>query len=200
MPLWPLPLGAGLLPAAAALLAFELAKQAGLVPACNPFIEGCVAISRAARHDLPNHRFRALVLPAAALQALTWLAAAQALHTAGGARWRRSAIALAAIGVAAGIALVLYAPAGQARAHPALVVAGRQGLGLLPGDRGLQLPPVLVVGAEQRGALERERNPTRTRTLARALGLDLDELPESDRRRFVRATPAAATPRPRRPA
>jgi hypothetical protein len=32
---------------------------------------------------------------------------------------------------------------------------------------------------------ERERNPTRTRALARALGLDLDELPESDRRRFV---------------
>jgi hypothetical protein len=97
MPLWPPQLVAGLLPAAAALLAFELATQASLVPACNPFIEGCVAISRAARHDLPNHLFRALVL-----------AAAQVLHTAGGARLRRSAIALAAIGVAAGIALVLY--------------------------------------------------------------------------------------------
>jgi hypothetical protein len=34
---------------------------------------------------LPNHVFRALVLPAAALQALTWLAAAQTLLALGGA-------------------------------------------------------------------------------------------------------------------
>jgi hypothetical protein len=106
--LWPLPLVAGLLPAVAALVAFVLATHAGLVPACNPFIDGCVSISRAARHDLPNHVFRALVLPAAALQALTWLLAAHSLLALGGRALRRSACALGAIGVAAGIALVLY--------------------------------------------------------------------------------------------
>ncbi len=106
--LWPLPLVAGLLPAIAALVAFALAVQAGLVPACNPFIDGCVSISRAARHDLPNHVFRALVLPAAALQALTWLSAAQTLLALGGGTLRRSAWMLGLIGVAAGIALVLY--------------------------------------------------------------------------------------------
>jgi len=108
VPLWPLALIAGLLPAVAAGIALVLAMRAGLVPSCNPFIEGCVSISRAARHDLPNHVFRAMVLPAAVLQALAWLVQAQALHAAGGAAMRRSAIALAVLGVMAGIALVLY--------------------------------------------------------------------------------------------
>jgi hypothetical protein len=107
-PLWPLALVAGLLPALASLLALAIASHAGLVPACNPFIDGCVSISRAARHELPNHLFRALVLPAAVLQALTWLAAAQSLTQWGGAAFKRNAVTLALIGVAAGVALVLY--------------------------------------------------------------------------------------------
>jgi hypothetical protein len=106
--LWPLALAAGLLPAAAALIAFALALHQGLAPACNPFVEGCVSISRAARHGLPNHVFRALVLPAAVLQALAWLVQAHALSLTSRTAMRGSAMALAALGVAAGIALVLY--------------------------------------------------------------------------------------------
>jgi len=106
--LWPLALAAGLLPAVAALLAFAIALHEGLAPACNPFTEGCVSISRAARHGLPNHVFRALVLPAAVLQALAWLLQARALALAAPAATHRSAAALAGLGVAAGIALVLY--------------------------------------------------------------------------------------------
>lgn len=107
LPLWPLALLAALLPAAAALLALWLSVRAGLVPACNPFIDGCVSISRAARHDLPNHVFRALMLPAATLQGLVWLLAS---------RWLRAALgstaglrALAPLGLMAAVALVLYA-------------------------------------------------------------------------------------------
>ena len=106
--LWPLALAAGLLPAAAALIAFALALQEGLAPSCNPFIEGCVSISRAARHGLPNHVFRALVLPAAVLQALAWLLQGWVLPHTPQAATRHSAAALAVLGVAAGIALVLY--------------------------------------------------------------------------------------------
>ena len=106
--LWPLALVAGLLPALAALLAFGLAVHHGLAPACNPFVEGCTSISRAARHGLPNHLFRALVLPAAVLQALVWLLQARALVQAAPAAAGRSAALLAALGAAAGIALVLY--------------------------------------------------------------------------------------------
>lgn len=104
LPLWPLPLVAGLLPAAASLLALWLSTQAGLVPGCNPFVEGCTSISRAARHELPNHLFRALVLPAATLQALTWLLAARWLRAEG----ERGGALLALLGLVAGAALVLY--------------------------------------------------------------------------------------------
>ncbi len=103
---WPLPLLAGLLPALASLLALLLSMRLELIPACNPFLEGCVSISRAARHELPNHLFRALVLPAAALQALTWLLAARWLAGLGASR--RSTAALCVLGLMAGAALALY--------------------------------------------------------------------------------------------
>ncbi|MBA4177974.1 MAG: hypothetical protein C0505_15670 [Leptothrix sp. (in: Bacteria)] len=97
---------AGVLPLVATLVAWALSTHLGLVTACNPFIDGCVSISRAARHDLPNHVFRALMLPAATLQALVWLVTArwlrQHLGRTPGPRW------LAPLGVMAAIALVLY--------------------------------------------------------------------------------------------
>lgn len=105
--LWPLPLLAALLPLVATAMAYLLSIHLGLVPACNPFLEGCVSISRAARHDLPNILFRALLLPAAVLQAFCWLLCPAWLRTLGAApdRWQR---ALPALGVAAGVVLVLY--------------------------------------------------------------------------------------------
>ncbi|MBL8324360.1 MAG: hypothetical protein JNJ89_05315 [Rubrivivax sp.] len=107
LPLWPLALLAGLLPLAAALGAWALSTAQGLIPACNPFVEGCVSVSRAARHDLPNHLFRALMLPAAALQALSWLLASRWLASLLG-RYRLLAW-LAPLGALASVALVLYA-------------------------------------------------------------------------------------------
>ena len=111
IPLWPLPLLAGLLPALAALLAWGLATQLSLVPSCNPFTDGCVSISRAARHGLPNHVFRALVLPAAALQGLCWLITARWLLqrcASAGLQPGLGLRLLAGLGLAAGVALVLY--------------------------------------------------------------------------------------------
>jgi hypothetical protein len=107
LPLWPLALAAGLVPAVAALVAFALSVQLQLVPGCNPFVDGCTSISRAARHDLPNHLFRALMLPAATLQGLVWLLAAHWL--AGELGPRRALRAMAALGAVAAAALVLYA-------------------------------------------------------------------------------------------
>jgi hypothetical protein len=147
LPLWPLPLAAGLLPAIAAVLALAIAANSGLVPACNPLLEGCVSISRAARHDLPNHLFRALVLPAGVLQALTWLAAAQALRELeDSATMRRSARWLLVLGVAAGASLVLYATflgtEGQAyrwlRRYGTVVAFGGTCLAMLVLGRALQ--------------------------------------------------------------
>lgn len=106
LPAWPLPLVAGLLPAVATLLAWVLSTRLELIPACNPFLEGCVSISRAARHELPNHLFRALVLPAAALQALTWVLVAPWLRGLG--ERGRGVAALLPLGLLAGAALALY--------------------------------------------------------------------------------------------
>ena len=105
--LWPLPLLAGLLPLAATAIAYALAWRAGGLPDCNPFLEGCISISRTARYGLANVLFRALVLPAAVLQGLCWLAAPGWLRALGvpSDRWLR---ALPAIGLVAAVALVLY--------------------------------------------------------------------------------------------
>lgn len=105
--LWPLPLAGGIVPAVAALAALGLSFALDLVAPCNPFLDGCVSISRAARHDLPNHVFRALVLPAAVLQALTWMLCAAWLR---GLRAEANAALrmLPWLGVLAGIFLVLY--------------------------------------------------------------------------------------------
>lgn len=105
--LWPLALLAALLPICATVGAAWWSMRAGLVPSCNPFFEGCVSISRAARLEPAIHWFRALMLPAATLQGLVWVIAARWLRTlpierARGERW------LVLLGVTAAVALVLY--------------------------------------------------------------------------------------------
>jgi hypothetical protein len=105
--LWWLPLLAGALPLAGIALAFPLAVSEGQFPACNPLIEGCVSISRAARHGLPNHLFRALLLPAAVLQGLVWWLSAPWLRAIGSPptrllRW------VPWLGLAAMMFLILY--------------------------------------------------------------------------------------------
>jgi hypothetical protein len=90
MPLWPLALLAGLLPLVGALAAWAVSTQQQLIPACNPFFEGCVSVSRAARVGLPNLIFQA-----------RWLRAE--LGPTRGVRW------LAPLGATAAVALVVYA-------------------------------------------------------------------------------------------
>jgi hypothetical protein len=106
-PLWALPLAAGLLPALAGLTALWLSIELGLVSACNPLFDGCVSISRAGRHDLPNHIFRALVLPAAVLQGLTWMLCAAWLKRMD-TEARRLLRILPWLGILAGVSLILY--------------------------------------------------------------------------------------------
>lgn len=104
VPLWPLALLAGVLPLVATVVATAVSMHAGLVPACNPFWDGCTSISRAAREGLATPLFRLLVLPAATLQALVWLLVARWLRAEGhGSRW------IAPLGLLAGVALALYA-------------------------------------------------------------------------------------------
>lgn len=104
---WILPLVAGLLPPIASLAAFGISVSHELVPACNPFFDGCVSVSRAARHGPANPVFRALVIPAALLQGLTWWLCVPWLRGLGATG--RSLAWLRGLGVAAAAFLVLYA-------------------------------------------------------------------------------------------
>ena len=100
MPLWPLPLLIALLFLVAAHAAYLLSIQAGHVPACVPYLEGCVSISRAARHGDGNHLFRLLVIPCAVLHALVWWLAQH---------WLRGGRLMLMLGVMSVIALAVYA-------------------------------------------------------------------------------------------
>lgn len=105
-PLWPIPLLVALVPFVAAHLAYAVSIEAGHVPACVPYLEGCTSISRAARYGLGNHLFRLLMLPSALLLALHWLSVRDwvRLHHAD-PRAGRSLLWLAPF---AGIALATY--------------------------------------------------------------------------------------------
>src|SRR5690606_1327564 len=105
VPLWPLPLLAALLPLLMVHVAWWLSIRDGWIPACNPYWDGCVSISRAARHGLGNHLFRLAMLPCATLQALCWLAAAHWLRRDTGRPLR----ALPWLGLVAGALLRPYA-------------------------------------------------------------------------------------------
>lgn len=111
LPLWPLAAWAGTLPLVATLLAWALAVHEGRVPACNPFFDGCTSISRTAREGLANPVFRALMLPAATLQALVWWLTARWLRHAlqGQGLPLRGLPAVAPLGLLAALALVAYA-------------------------------------------------------------------------------------------
>jgi len=105
--LWPIALLGGLLPLLATAIAFGLSVRLQLIPPCNPFLDGCASISRAARHDLPNIVFRALLLPAAVLQCMCWLLCPEWLRSLGAARdWRQRVLPW--LGLAAAAFLVLY--------------------------------------------------------------------------------------------
>lgn len=105
LPLWPLPFLAALLPFAVSHLAWWLSVRDGLIPSCNPYWDGCVSISRAARYGLGNHLFRLVMLPCATIQALCWLAATVWLRR----QWQVRVRVLPWLGLAAGVFLGLYA-------------------------------------------------------------------------------------------
>jgi len=103
---WPLPLMAGLLMAVAAVSAWWISVAHDYIPYCIPLVDGCVSISRAARHGLGNHIFRALMLPSATLQGATWLLCTAWLVRCGATG--RSLQWLRWLGVVAAISLVVY--------------------------------------------------------------------------------------------
>ncbi|HEY0973594.1 MAG TPA: hypothetical protein VGE57_03795 [Solimonas sp.] len=100
--------GAALLPLLAVHTAYWLSADAGYVPWCLPYLDGCTSISRAARHGLPNLLFKGLMLPYAAWLAATWALVFVWLRLLRPQAPRRTCTVLI-LGIVAAIFLVLYA-------------------------------------------------------------------------------------------
>lgn len=105
--LWPLPLAITATFLFAVHAAYVLSIRDGWVPACIPYLEGCVSISRAARHGVGNQLFRWLVIPCAGLHALVWWLSA---------RWLAEDLAVSTaircmrvLGIISACALAVYA-------------------------------------------------------------------------------------------
>lgn len=101
-----LPLYAGLAPFVAITLAYWLGVRHGLLPACNPYIDGCTSISSTGRHMPGSLLFRAVMLPQAVVLALLWYFAASWLDALSPAK--RSARLVLVSGLLGALALVLY--------------------------------------------------------------------------------------------
>ncbi|WP_162932236.1 hypothetical protein [Solimonas sp. K1W22B-7] len=98
----------GLWPLLAVHAAHAISLNAGLVPACLPYVEGCTSISRAARQGDAILLFRAMMLPYVGLLALFWLLNARwcALLAPGRVKARRAMLGCGLVGA---VFLALYA-------------------------------------------------------------------------------------------
>lgn len=106
VPLWPLPFAVAVILMVAVHLAWWVSVQAGYIPSCVPYLEGCTSISRAARHGLGNHLFRLMVLPCALLTGLNWWMAREWLRTPEN---RTSGRVFLMLGLVSAFALAVYA-------------------------------------------------------------------------------------------
>lgn len=101
-----LPLIAGLLPVAGVIVAYKLGVDAGVLPACVPFVDGCTSISATGRYMPGSMVFRAAMLPQAAFLIVTWWVAAEWLKNAVPSARRHRVILIS--GIVGAIALVVY--------------------------------------------------------------------------------------------
>lgn len=105
--LWLLPLVVAVIPFVVTHVAWWLSLSAGTIGSCNPYLEGCTSISRAARYGFANTLFQVVMVPMAAVHAAMWFA---------GRRWLRAqhsrarcGASLVPLGLIAASALAVYA-------------------------------------------------------------------------------------------
>ncbi|MDX1498944.1 MAG: hypothetical protein R3176_03550 [Woeseiaceae bacterium] len=103
-----LPLVAGVLPIAAAYLAFWIGVEAGSLPACIPFVDGCASISATGRRPPGSFLFRAVMLPHAAVLLATWYFTVAWLRCLDPGLRRGTARAIHVTGATSAVALILY--------------------------------------------------------------------------------------------
>ena len=105
-----LPLITGLLPILAIHISLLVAIGAGVIPACFPYIEGCASISATGRYEPASFIFKPAMMSSWAILVLYWLfnlAWLRALERKIGEAGNPG-VAMAAIGCAGALALILY--------------------------------------------------------------------------------------------
>lgn len=75
-----LPLIAGLAPLIGINIAYWIGANNDVLPSCNPYLDGCTSISSTGRYPPGDRLFRAVMLPQAAILAVTWYFAAMWLQ------------------------------------------------------------------------------------------------------------------------
>ncbi len=102
-----LPLVVATLPLAGVTAAYWLNVDAGVLPACLPFLDGCVSISATGRYLPGSMPFRAALLPQAALLCVAWWISVEWLRAHSFARPRLHRLILVS-GIAGALALIVY--------------------------------------------------------------------------------------------
>lgn len=101
-----LPLVAGCAPIIGVTLAYWLAIDNAVLPACMPLLDGCVSISATGRYPPGSRVFRAIMLPQSVLLVFVWYFAAAWLRDI--SPTSRAPGTLIASGIVGALALVLY--------------------------------------------------------------------------------------------
>ena len=103
-----LPLIAGIVPFVGVHVCYVIAVQHGILPACNPHVDGCTSISATGRYPPASYLFRAIELPVAAILIVTWYFVVEWLRALKPGLSKRVAAAILVSGVAGALALIVY--------------------------------------------------------------------------------------------
>lgn len=103
-----LPLAAGVLPLAAVTGAHWLGVDAGHLPGCFPYLEGCTSISATGRHPPGSYLFKAIQMPFAMALIVIWVIALDWLRSFPREPSALRARLILVFGVSGALALLVY--------------------------------------------------------------------------------------------
>ena len=105
-----LPLITGLAPIVAAHVSYLIAVRAGVLIACNPYIDGCTSISATGRYPPASFLFKGIMMPEAIVMAAYWLCSVAWLRALerGAGRDGSSGRMIGLFGVTGALFLIVY--------------------------------------------------------------------------------------------
>jgi hypothetical protein len=105
-----LPLITGFAPIFAVHVSYLIGIRAGILPACIPYIEGCISISATGRYPPASFLFKSVMMPEAILMAVYWLFSVAWLRSLSRTADRSDKVgtSIAVFGVAGAFFLVVY--------------------------------------------------------------------------------------------